>query len=146
MTGNFIDVILPIPIKQTFTYFVTEAEAAFLQKGMRVAVSFGKTKMYTGLVYAIHEEAPTLYDAKEIYQILDEQPIVTAEQLVHWEWISSYYMCALGEVYRAALPSAFLLESETILYANAAFQDESILSDEEFLIYEALQHQSQSVS
>ena len=143
MTGNFIDVILPIPIKQTFTYFVTEAEAAFLQKGMRVAVSFGKTKMYTGLVYAIHEEAPTLYDAKEIYQILDEQPIVTAEQLAHWEWISSYYMCALGEVYRAALPSAFLLESETILYANAAFQDESILSDEEFLIYEALQHQSQ---
>ena len=143
MTGNFIDVILPIPIKQTFTYFVTEAEAAFLQKGMRVAVSFGKTKMYTGLVYAIHEEAPTLYDAKEIYQILDEQPIVTAQQLAHWEWISSYYMCALGEVYRAALPSAFLLESETILYANAAFQDESILSDQEFLIYEALQHQSQ---
>ena len=143
MTGNFIDVILPIPIKQTFTYFVTEAEAAFLQKGMRVAVSFGKTKMYTGLVYAIHEEAPTLYDAKEIYQILDEQPIVTAQQLAHWEWISSYYMCALGEVYRAALPSAFLLESETILYANAAFQDERILSDEEFLIYEALQHQSQ---
>ena len=110
---------------------------------MRVAVSFGKTKMYTGLVYAIHEEAPTLYDAKEIYQILDEQPIVTAQQLAHWEWISSYYMCALGEVYRAALPSAFLLESETILYANAAFQDEGILSDEEFLIYEALQHQSQ---
>lgn len=110
---------------------------------MRVAVSFGKTKMYTGLVYAIHEEAPTLYDAKEIYQILDEQPIVTAQQLAHWEWISSYYMCALGEVYRAALPSAFLLESETILYANAAFQDERILSDEEFLIYEALQHQSQ---
>ena len=143
MTGNFIDVILPIPIKQTYTYFVTEAEAAFLQKGMRVAVSFGKTKMYTGLVYAIHEEAPTLYDAKEIYQILDEQPIVTAQQLAHWEWISSYYMCALGEVYRAALPSAFLLESETILYANAAFQDESILSDQEFLIYEALQHQSQ---
>ena len=143
MTGNFIDVILPIPIKQTFTYFVTEAEAAFLQKGMRVAVSFGKTKMYTGLVYAIHKEAPTLYDAKEIYQILDEQPIVTAQQLAHWEWISSYYMCALGEVYRAALPSAFLLESETILYANAAFQDESILSDQEFLIYEALQHQSQ---
>ena len=143
MTGNFIDVILPIPIKQTYTYFVTEAEAAFLQKGMRVAVSFGKTKMYTGLVYAIHKEAPTLYDAKEIYQILDEQPIVTAQQLAHWEWISSYYMCALGEVYRAALPSAFLLESETILYANAAFQDERILSDEEFLIYEALQHQSQ---
>ncbi|GGH03861.1 primosomal protein N' [Polaribacter pacificus] len=134
---------MPIPIKQTFTYAVTEAEAAFIKRGMRVAVSFGKTKMYTALVYAIHQEAPSLYEAKEINQILDETPIVTERQLAHWEWISNYYMCALGDVYRAALPSAFLLESETVVYANAAFADESVLTDEEFLIYEALQHQSQ---
>jgi len=52
-------------------------------------------------------------------------------------------MCSLGDVYRAALPSAFLLESETIVYKNDAFSDEMSLSDEEFLIFEALQHQSQ---
>lgn len=139
----FIDVILPIPIQKTFTYTVTEDEAKFLQKGMRVAVSFGKTKMYTGLVFNIHQTAPTLYEAKDIYQILDEEPLVNERQLQHWQWISSYYMCSIGDVYRASLPSAFLLESETIIIKNDKDIDESDLLDDEFLIYEALQHQSQ---
>ena len=140
---HFIDVILPIPIQRTFTYSVTEDEADFLQKGMRVAVSFGKSKMYTGLVLNIHTNAPTLYEAKEIHQILDEIPLVNEKQLQHWQWIANYYMCSLGDVYRASLPSAFLLESETIIYKNDAFLDETILADNEFLIYEALQQQSQ---
>ena len=139
----FIDVILPIPIQKTFTYSITNDEANFLQKGMRVAVSFGKTKMYTGLVFNIHQIAPTLYEAKEIHQILDEAPLVNEEQLKHWQWVSDYYMCSLGDVYRAALPSAFLLESETVLTKNEQEIDQSILLDDEFLIYEALQYQSQ---
>jgi primosomal protein N' (replication factor Y) len=134
---------LPIPIQNTFTYAVSEEEANFLQKGMRVAVSFGKSKMYTGLVLNIHTNAPTLYEAKEIHQILDEKPLVTARQLEHWQWISNYYMCALGEVYRASLPSAFLLESETVIFKNDAFLDSAVLTDDEFLVYEALQQQSQ---
>ena len=110
---------------------------------MRVAVSFGKTKIYTALVFNIHKTAPTLYEAKEIHQILDDSPIVNELQLKHWQWLSNYYMCSLGDVYRASLPSAFLLESETIIYKNETFVDESILQDDEFLIFEALQHQSQ---
>ena len=143
MSGHFIDVILPIPIQKTFTYSVTQYEYEFLKKGMRVAVSFGKTKMYTALVFKLHQIPPETYDAKEILQILDNKPIVTEHQLKHWEWISAYYMCGLGDVYRAALPSAFLLESETIIFKNESFDNKDILSDEEFLIYEALQHQSQ---
>ena len=143
MSGHFIDVILPIPIQKTFTYSVTQFEYEFLKKGMRVAVSFGKTKMYTGLVFKLHQIPPETYDAKEILQILDNKPIVTEHQLKHWEWISTYYMCGLGDVYRAALPSAFLLESETIIFKNESFDNKDILNDEEFLIYEALQHQSQ---
>lgn len=134
---------MPIPIQKTFTYSVTNEEANFLEKGMRVAVSFGKSKIYTALVFNIHQNEPTLYEAKEIHQILDETPIVNPSQLKHWQWIADYYMCALGDVYRAALPSAFLLESETIVYKNEAFSNEDILSDNEFLIFEALQHQSQ---
>ena len=110
---------------------------------MRVAVSFGKTKMYTGLVYNIHKTAPNLYEAKEIHQILDEKPLVNELQLKHWQWISSYYMCSFGDVYRASLPSAFLLESETVISKNDAFTEDAILADDEFLIFEALQHQSQ---
>ena len=143
MTVNFIDVILPIPIQKTFTYSVTEAEAEFLQKGMRVAVSFGNTNMYTALVLKIHQNKPELYEAIEILQILDEKPIVTEIQLQNWQWIASYYMCSLGDVYRAALPSAFLLESETIVLKNDEFTEETELTDDEFLIFEALQHQSQ---
>jgi primosomal protein N' (replication factor Y) len=139
----FIDVVLPIPIQKTFTYSVTEEEASFLQKGMRVAVSFGKTKMYTGLVFNIHQIVPMLYEAKEIHQILDEVPLVNEKQLNHWKWIADYYMCSLGDVYRAALPSAFLLESETIITKNKQEIDPLKLLDDEFLIYEALQHQSQ---
>lgn len=67
-------------------------------------------------MFNIHQNAPEVYEAKDIHQILDDTPIITEQQLKHWQWISSYYMCSLGDVYRAALPSAFLLESETIIY------------------------------
>lgn len=139
----FIDVVLPIPIQRAYTYSVTQEEAAFLKNGMRVAVSFGSNSIYTAIVLEIHQNAPTLYEAKEIHQIIDETPIVLEIQLKYWEWIASYYMCSLGEVFRAALPSALLLESETVVYKNLAFDDESVLNNEEFLIFEALQHQSQ---
>lgn len=143
MPVYFIDVILPIPLRQAFTYNVNKDEAGFLKTGMRVAVPFGKLKIYTGIVYAIHQNDPPAYETKSIDQILDETPIITPTQLKHWEWMASYYMCTLGEVIRAALPSAFLLESETIisLRKDAEF-DESSLNDEEFVVFEALQNQS----
>jgi primosomal protein N' (replication factor Y) len=142
--NHFINVILPIPLQRFFTYKITEAEAGFLKPGMRVAVEFGKSKIYTALVYEIHQSPPTAYEAKDIHQILDEFPIVNAKQLKHWEWIASYYMCSLGEVYRAALPSAFLLESETIVLKKQGFtEDENKLTNDEFLIFEALEHHSQ---
>lgn len=143
LENHFVNVILPIPLQRLFTYSITEAEAMFLRKGMRVAVPFGKKKIYTALVYELHKEAPEAYDAKPIHQILDDFPVVNQIQLKHWEWISEYYMCSLGDVYRAALPSAFLLESETIVFKNTNFEDDSVLTDSEFLVFEALQQQSQ---
>jgi primosomal protein N' (replication factor Y) len=110
---------------------------------MRVAVPFGKSKIYTGIVYHIHNEAPVAYEAKDIQQILDDMPIVNNIQLEMWHWMASYYMCTLGDVMRAALPSAFILESETVITLNASKSfDESILKDDEFLVFEALHHQS----
>jgi len=92
---HFIDVILPIPLEKLFTYRITKAESGFLQPGMRVAVPFGKSKIYTGLVASVHTNAPQIYDAKEIHQILDEKPLVTKQQLQLWQWIATYYMCTL---------------------------------------------------
>ncbi len=140
---NFIDVILPIPLEKLFTYSITEAEANFLKSGMRVSVPFGKSKIYTAIVYSVHNTAPVVYEAKDIHQILDETPVVTQTQLQHWHWISRYYMCSVGEVMRAALPSAFLLESETIITKNKdRIVNDEDLKDDEFLVYEALHHQS----
>lgn len=140
---HFIDVILPIPVKNDFTYRISEAEAAFIKQGMRVAVPFGKTKVYAAIVIKVHTTVPTVYQAKEIEHILDEEPLVTQQQLRLWSWMASYYMCTKGEVMRAALPSAFLLESETIIQRKEdAVIDETSLKDDEFLIYEALQHHS----
>ncbi|ELY1978535.1 primosomal protein N' [Flavobacterium psychrophilum] len=139
----FIQVILPLTLPQTFTYSVSEAEFEYLKIGMRVAVPFGKSKFYTGLVLELHHNAPTLYEAKEIHQIVDQKPIVTEVQLQHWQWIASYYMCTLGEVFRCALPSALQLESETIISAKKDFIiNENELSDEEYLLVEALKQQS----
>ena len=139
----FVEVILPLSLSKTFTYQVSESEFDYIKKGMRVAVPFGKSKIYTALVINCHQEQPTLYDAKEIHQIIDEKPIVSEIQIAHWQWIASYYMCAIGDVYRGAMPSALLLESETIISKKTDFlQDESQLSDDEYLIYEALHQQS----
>jgi primosomal protein N' (replication factor Y) len=140
---HFVDVILPLSLAKTFTYSVSEAEFHFIKIGMRLAVPFGKSKIYTALVIDIHQNKPALYDAKEIHQILEEQPIVTEIQIAHWKWIASYYMCSIGDVYRGAMPSALLLESETVISQKTnTIADTSLLSDDEFLVYEALQQQS----
>ena len=139
----FIEAILPLSLPKTFTYLVSEAEYQYIQLGMRVVVPFGKSKLYTAMVFDKHQTPPALYEAKEIHQILDEKPIVNSYQLQHWTWISNYYMCSLGDVYRGAVPSNLLLESETILSYQNNFKEElSTLSDEEYLIVEALQQQS----
>ena len=109
---------------------------------MRVAVPFGKTKIFTAIVFEIHQNKPTAYKAKEIHQILDEEPIITEKQLEQWKWISEYYICSLGDVMRAAIPNALLLESETIVLKNEKFEEEEKLNDDEYLIFEALQQQS----
>ncbi len=141
--SHFINVVLPIPLEKLFTYSVSKSEAEFLRPGMRVGVPFGKSKIYTALVHEIHTTAPEVYEAKEIHRILDEHPLVNSIQLKHWQWIADYYMCSLGEVFRSAVPSAFLLESETLILRNDRVAvDENDLQDDEFLVFEALQHQS----
>jgi len=140
---DFINVILPIPIEKLFTYKVTEEEVERLEPGMRVAVPFGKSKIYTALVFQIHKTAPTGYEAKGIDQVLDETPLVTNIQLKFWQWLSQYYMCSIGEVFRAAVPGALLLESETLILRNdKGIIEENDLLDDEFMVFEALQHQS----
>ena len=139
----FVDVILPLPLEHNFTYAVTEAESKFIQPGVRVCVPFGKNKIYTGIAYKLHNKAPTSYDCKSIHSILDSKPIVTLNQFRLWSWISEYYMCNIGDVMSASVPNAFLLKSETLISQNLDLKIElNSLSDDEYLVVEALKQQS----
>ncbi|GGE11471.1 replication restart helicase PriA [Psychroflexus salis] len=141
--SNYIDVILPLPLKQLFTYEVNDEEVDKIELGMRLAVPFGKSKVYTGLAIQLHKQKPLHYETKPVEQILDEAPLVTKNQMRFWKWIADYYMCSLGEVMKTALPSAFLLESETVIEWNKETEIKAeALDDEEFLLYEALQKQN----
>lgn len=86
-----------------------------IQPGMRVLVPFGGKKIYTGIVFELHDNAPESFVAKEVISMLDDQPILPEEQLRFWSWLSDYYLCGLGEIYRFAFPSSLKLESETYL-------------------------------
>ncbi|GGC20659.1 primosomal protein N' [Parapedobacter defluvii] len=138
-TTLFVEVVLPLAISKTYTYRVPGMWNAEVEIGKRVIVQFGKNKVYSAVIYRVSNQAPERYEAKYILDILDDRPIVDAAQLRLWEWISSYYMCTLGEVMQAALPAALKLASETrIIAAEADSVDRSTLTDKEFLILDAL--------
>lgn len=135
----YAQVILPLAIPKTYTYAIPAAWAEKVAPGMRVEVVFGKQKKYAGIVKSLHPEKPAAFEPKEILNILDSEPVVTAQQLDLWQWIAEYYMCSEGEVMAAALPSNFKLSSETTLIYNDEYGDDfSLLGDEEYLVAEAL--------
>ena len=139
----FIDALLPLALPKAYTYCITSKEKEFLGQGFRVAVPFGKQKIYTAIVSRIHQVAPQTYEPKSIVMIMDEAPVVTSTQLNFWKWMSSYYMCTQGEILRASLPAALMIESQSVLVKKEASKDQlNTLSDTQYLVYEALQKQS----
>ena len=109
----YADVILPLPIQGTFTYQLSLKQSKSLGIGHRVAVSFGKRKIYTGVIKKIHNKKPEFSEIKPIEFSYDKKPLVSELQIEFWSWISKYYFASLGYVLKAAIPSTFLLESDT---------------------------------
>ena len=123
LSNLYADVILPLPLGNRFTYRVSPAFQASIKVGVRIVVQFGVRKFFSALVYKLHRELPEgEFDLKDIEAILDTEPIVHPAQIILWEWISDYYDCTLGEVYKAALPSALKLESQTKISFNPHFK------------------------
>ncbi|WP_288375911.1 primosomal protein N' [uncultured Chryseobacterium sp.] len=112
---QYAQIVLPLNLKGSFTYKVPEEMIPEIQIGMRVLVPFGGKKIYTGIVFELHNNAPENFVAKEVISMLDDQPIMPEEQINFWNWLSGYYMCSLGEIYRFSFPSSLKLESETYL-------------------------------
>jgi primosomal protein N' (replication factor Y) len=136
----FAEIIIPLALPKNYTWEVPEHLMSNLQPGCRVEVNLGKQKKYAGIVKRLHQEKPQSFEAKEILNVLDAEPVIHPFQLKLWEWMAQYYMCTEGEVMAAALPSHFKLSSETVLIYNEEYGDDfSSLDNEEYLIAEALQ-------
>ncbi len=123
----YVDVVLPLPLPRLFTYHVPDDLEARVEEGMRVVVPFGRKKQYSGIVFSIHNNEPQDYDTKPVITVIDRRPLVNRWQLEFWSWMAQYYQCALGEVYKAALPSGLKLESETRFYYNPNYEQEDDL-------------------
>ena len=135
---KYVDVILPLPLANYYTYSLPDEMAEKVKIGCRVVVSFGRKKFYTAIVANVHFSAPEAYETKDITELLDAEPILLPIQFRFWSWLSEYYLCTNGDVYKAALPSGLKLESETIVVYNPDFEANAPLPEKEQLILDLL--------
>ena len=106
---HYVDVILPLPLEGTFTYSVPESMVAQVRMGVRVLVPLGRSKTYTAMAMRLHSEKPE-FETRPIIQVIDAEPVLIEQQLRLWQWISTYYMSPIGDVFKAALPAGLKAE------------------------------------
>ena len=146
----YADVILPLALPQLYTYSIPESLAKVCSIGKRVVVQFGAKRFYSAIVRSIHPNAPLHYQTKKIISVLDDLPIVDELHLRFWEWLASYYVCTLGEVFNAAVPASLKLQSETGIqispdYADIKPEDLDVSLEEFDLISILKQHENLSI-
>ncbi len=143
----FAEFVLPLPIDKLFTYRVPSSFNEKIRVGQRAIVQFGQKKILTGLVVKLHHQPPKDYEAKYILELLDEAESVNDQQFRLYQWMAQYYMCTLGEVMNAALPSGLKLSSESMVQINPAFDLENSsfdFSEKEQLLIKRLQSETLS--
>lgn len=144
-TTLFVDVILPVSVPNLYTYRVPLELNELVKVGARIIVQFGKSRVLTAVIAKIHQTPPEKYPAKYLLELLDEHPMVTSHQLELFSWMADYYMCCIGEVLNAALPSGMKISSESHLQYNPDFDTSIPLSDTEHLLLETIK-KKQSLS
>ena len=134
---HFADVILPLPLADQYTYKIPSDLEKSVVRGGRVIVHFGKKRFYTAIVSEVYDTPPkTNSEIKEIFAVLDATPILRRPQLRFWQWMANYYLCRLGDVYKAALPSGLKIESETSVTRNPDFEtDVPLKPNEQAVLY-----------
>lgn len=136
---KYAEVLLPLPIYGTFTYRLPDDLANQVGVGFRVLVPFGRKKFYTGIISSFHNCRPKEYETKDIVSVLDSRSILRHPQLAFWKWISEYYLCSIGDVYKAAVPAGMKVSSETFISANPDFIDANgQMKEREIVVYDLL--------
>ena len=137
---TYVEIILPIAVKGTFRYEVPTHLIDKVEVGKRGVVPFGSKLSYCGVIFEIHNTSPVGFNVKNVDGILDDYPIIDKIHLEYWFWISSYYLCGLGEVLNAALPSGLKIDySDRIVINEEHTVDKKILTDNEYLALDALE-------
>ena len=146
----FAEFVLPVPIPKLFTYRVPSIYNEKIKVGQRAIVQFGQKKILTGIIAHLHNQPPKDYEAKYILELLDEQEVIYSQQFKLYQWIADYYMCTLGEVMNAALPSGLKLSSESMVQLNPSFDidtwDLTKFSEKEHILIQQLQSNALSYS
>ena len=127
---------MPLPLEGTFTYSVPQDLEDKIKVGMRVVVPCGQKKTYTALCVEVTDKKPDIgvKNIKCIYSVLDDMPMLLPQQLKLWQWMADYYMCPLGDIYKAALPAGLKAEdgyrpkTETYVGLTEKFHDEMALN------------------
>lgn len=146
MTNELVEVVLPLPLPTTFTYRIPgEMRGQPVGVGFRVIVPFGKKKFYTGIVTGLPLHPPAGFEIRDVALILDETPVIRHPQLQLWNWVADYYLCSVGDVYKAAVPSGMKMESETFVEVNPDFDFGRfpLKNDLENEIYQLVEHEEQ---
>ncbi|MCH5319025.1 MAG: primosomal protein N' [Paramuribaculum sp.] len=144
---RYAKVVLPLPLHNTYTYAIPAHLRSKLRQGFRVIVPFGKKKYYTGIVADLTDTKPEGFEIKEIFSIPDEFPILKRPQLQLWNWVADYYLCSVGEVFKAAIPAGLKIESETFVELNPDFTDDTTpLNERESIIIGVLRQSSKKIS
>ncbi len=139
----YADVIVPLPIANTYTYALPEGMEREVMVGSRVVVPFGRKKFYTAIIVRLHDTPPAEYETKDVVEVLDTHPIILPNQYRFWEWIASYYLCTMGDVYKAALPAGMKLESETVVELNSDYEATEPLPEREQRILDLLTNEKE---
>ena len=106
---KYAEVILPLPLEDTYTYSIPVKMEPLIRKYCLVTAPFGKKRYYTAIVKGIHDHNPDLsFECKEVSAVLDERPVIDPRQMQFWDWIASYYLCKTGEVFKAAVPPGLI--------------------------------------
>lgn len=142
-TTLFVEVVLPLSLAINYTYRVPNELNDEIMVGKRVVVQFGKSRIYTAIIYKISDQAPKDYEAKYLLSVMDGEPIIHPKQLKLWEWMAAYYLCNLGDVMNAALPAALKLASETKVLLDPNFSDFELLNEKELAVVDSLKLQNE---
>ncbi|GMW02036.1 MAG: primosomal protein N' [Candidatus Hydrogenedentota bacterium] len=112
----YVDVVLPIPVEQAFTYSVPSPLQHRAQTGMRALVPV-KQRREMGYVVAVRDSVE-IDGVKAVVDLPDPEPVFTRELLELCKWIGEYYCCSWGEALHCALPAGLVIKSKVRYVLN----------------------------